>query len=332
VKINSSKVDEEYKDQKVKIKIEKHKTYIESNKSMAVVRSKVNDIKRVKTLKDFHSNIFEHQNKQKKVNFYCAICKRQTINLFNKNKFLRKINEKISKTSMNNLINRKIYFQKTNMLLRMQNNVNKILDKEKVNLKIPQYNDQKANIYYNDIYKIKSISNYNQWKLNIKSYYIFNCNLIFGLTKYLTSSINFNGLTNINLSLKAKAYNKRKDSSSRRKGRMHFPTVQTRATSQLQIEDEKEKDDFLFRKTKNTFKGELDWVYSPTNLLSIQHLILRSEPFIQKKGNNSCQKNSKKLARNHSSINIQYFLKLLLSKNLKESVLILKIISYISKN
>ena len=306
VKINSSKVDEEYKNQKVKIKIEKHKTYIESNKSMALVSPKVNDIKRVKTLKDFHSNIFEHQNKQKKVNFYCAICKRQTINLFNKNKFLRKINEKISKTSMNNLINRKIYFQKTNMLLRMQNNVNKILDKEKVNLKIPQYNDQKANIYYNDIYKIKSISNYNQWKLNIKSYYIFNCNLIFGLTKYLTSSINFNGLTNINLSLKAKAYNKRKDSSSRRKGRMHFPTVQTRATSQLQIEDEKEKDDFLFRKTKNTFKGELDWVYSPTNLLSIQHLILRSEPFIQKKGNNSCQKNSKKLARNHSSINIQY--------------------------
>lgn len=306
VKINSPNVEEEHKSQKAKIKFEKQKTYVETNKSMALISSKTNDLKRVKTVKEFHSNIFDNSKKQKKTKFYYAICKKQTINLFNKNKFLRKINEKISKTSMNNVINRKIYFQKTDMLLNMQDNVTKILYKSKGNLKIPQFNDQKSNIYYNDIYKINNTSNYNQWKINTNSNYKYNCNLISGLTKYLTSSIDYNGLTNINLSLQKKAINRRKNSSSRRKTRKRFQTVQIRAIPELKIEEQKEKDDFLVRKTKDTFKGELDWVYSPINLLSIQDLILRSEPFIEKKKNISECKNTKKLTKNNSLNNIHH--------------------------
>ena len=304
VKIDSSKVDEEQKSQKAKLKFEKQKTYVDINKSMVLTSSKKNDFKRVKTLKESYPNIFDSSKKQIKTKFYYAICKKQTINIFNKNKFLRKINEKISKTSMNNLINRKIYFQKTSMLLNIQNNVNKIINKEKGNLKIPQFNDQNSNIYYNDIYKIKNTSNYNLWRININSYYKYNCNLIFGLTKYLTSSIDYNGLTNINLSLKKKAYNRRKNYSPSRKTRKRFQTVQIRPINELKVEDEKEKDDFLVRKTKDTFKGELDWIYSPINLLSIQVLILRSEPFIENKNNNSDRKNTKNVTRNHSLNNI----------------------------
>jgi len=302
VAINSSKVDEGNKNQKKIIKFEKQKTYVESNKLMALASSKVNNIKKIKTLKNFHSSIFDSPMKTKKAKFYYAICKKQTINLFNKNKFIRKINEKINKTSMNNQINRKIYFHKTNMLLNIQNNVNKILDKEKLNLNIPNFNEEKVNIYYNDIYKT---SNNNQWKMDLKINYKHNCNLIYGLTKYLTSSIDYNGLTNINLSLQKKAYKNRKNDSPRRKTRKRFQTVQIRAIPELKLKIEKDKDDFLVRKTKDTFKGELDWVYSPINLLSIQDLILRSEPFIEKK-DISYYKSIKKVTKNLSLNNIHH--------------------------
>lgn len=307
--INSPKAIEEHKNQKVKLKLEKQKTYVESSKSMILVDSKKNELKRVKTLKEFSSNIFGHLNKSKKVKFYYAICKKKTINLFNKNKFIRKINEKINQTSINNLINRKIYFQKTSMLLNIQKNVNKILEKEKGNLKIPQYNGHKTNIYYNDICKIKKISNNNHWKMDLKQNYKYNCNLKKGLNKYISSSIDNNGLSNISLSLKKKSFNKINDSSQRRKTRKRFQTVQIRTIPELHIEDEKDKDDFLVRKTKDTFKGELDWVYSPINLLSIQDLILRSEPFISRKEkekeSNSYQR-KKKLTKNHSLNNSSY--------------------------
>jgi hypothetical protein len=206
---------------------------------------------------------------------------------------------------MNNLIDRKRYFQKTNMLLNMQNNINKIIVKKISNLKIPQYKDQKTNIYYDDIYKIKNSSNYNQCKLSINSHYKYNCNLIFGLTKYLTSSINYNGLTNINLSIQKKASNNNKNSFQRRKSRK-FQTVKITKILQLKIEKKKDKDDFLVRKTKDTFKGELSWIYSPINLLSIQDLILRSEPFIYKKENYRYHRITKRISEKLSLNNSLY--------------------------
>ena len=255
-----------------------------SSKSNFLVNPQVKDIKTAKSAKNINSKKFSLINRLKRNKFYLSICKGKTNDIYNKNKFLKKYDKKINETTINNIINKKIYFQKTNILLNFQDKVDNIINTEKSHLKIPHFNNQKANFYYNDIVKSKKIQNYgNNINLMKKFKYLnrFKCNLSQGLNIYISSEKDFNGLSNINLSLKRKNQTKflENDNISRRE-RRRFLTIQIKEIPSLKINKKKKKDDFLVRKTKNIFKGELDWLFTPLNLLSIQELILRSEPFV----------------------------------------------------
>ena len=76
----------------------------------------------------------------------------------------------------------------------------------------------------------------------------------------------------------------------------------------IQMENENiEK--FSVTKTKNTIIDDLDWIYSPINLLSIQKIILRSNNYYFENNNNSFEKKSRTTSLRMINNSFDYYLK-----------------------
>ena len=217
--------------------------------------------------------------KLKNNKFYLSICKKKINNIYNNNKFLKKWNNKLNGIKSNNRMNRRIYVNKTKMLLNIQEKINTFINNEKSNLKMHKDIDiDKNNIYFNEIFKDKNNYKNDEEKIinQLELINIFNCNLSISIYNYINSSIEFDGLSDIIFfknNKKQPLIKKNKQKITRRK----FQTVKIKNISIFDLENSEDK--FLITKTKDTFRNDDDWIYSPINLLSIQELVLRSNQY-----------------------------------------------------
>ena len=211
--------------------------------------------------------------KLKNNKFYLSICKQKTNDIYKHNKFLKKWNERITGTSSNNRTNRKIYIKKTKILVNIQEKVKFFIYKEKSILKMNKEifeTKKKTNIYLDEILSGKIIKNNDESLIDEKKLNNnFKCNLSMPMYHYIISSVEFGDITEILISIKYKNHPlfKVKTKSSRRASRMNNIPL-------LNLENNHEK--FSISKTRDTFRKDIDWMYSPINLLSIQGVILRS--------------------------------------------------------
>jgi hypothetical protein len=126
----------------------------EGKKDIVGIKKKAQSTKNLETNK-----IFSMKLKNNK--FYLAICSTKTNDIYKCNKHLRKWNEKLNQKSSNNRTNRKIYIQKTTMLLNIQEKIKCFIYNEKNNLKMNKITNEsqnKTNIYFDEILKGKKIN------------------------------------------------------------------------------------------------------------------------------------------------------------------------------
>ena len=130
--------------------------------------------------------------------FYLAINNKKNNDIYNKNKFLNKINKKINEKSINNSINTQILLKKTEIFINSKENLERQILKErnKINknhsIKISK-NEQNfmESIYFNDI------NEYNEIILSLYGKtinYIFKCKLCPILTNIITGKTKFDVL------------------------------------------------------------------------------------------------------------------------------------------
>ena len=222
----------------------------------------------------------------RKNNFYLTVCKKETNDIFSKNKFLKNCNDIVNEKSSNNRVNRKIYVQKTKILLDMQDKLTHIINNEKTYLQNPEkIKIENINIFIDDILnkKIpKQIFENNKINTFIINYK-YTCNMTLNLRNYLISSIDFSGFSDYlkSVTTKKKTLLIRNKNNKQPLKRKAFQTVKISDLTMLNNKFEKKfSEDFSLKKTKNSFyKDDNDWIYSPINLLSIQKIILRSNEY-----------------------------------------------------
>ena len=267
-------------------------------------------IRKIKTSKMvIPSDINEFKIRKNK--FYLTICKKKTINIYKKNKFLEKCNNKLNEISSNNRINRKIYVKKTQLLLNMQDKVSIIINSEKTKLKQFQLDMPDTKIFFENILKTKK-KKINITSNIIKSFIetiIFNCNISFCLYNYINTSIDFNGFPNNILTVKNKNLDHKEIFRSNTKKisrktitRRPFQTVMIKKIPPVNLQKENNKVEFLVNKSKDIFKEDMEWTYSPVNLLSIQEMILRSNIDYLHNRRNALNKTKKRVRLKSNSL------------------------------
>ena len=169
------------------------------------------------------------------------------------------------------------------MLLNIQEKTEDIIAIEKSYLEFPQNSEtHNINIYYDDLLnnnnKIRKKKEHtiNTFKIKNK----FKCNLCPCIYDSIISIIDFDSFPENITSIKHKkktnnfTYNRQ-----RRISRKNFQTVKLRSFSLFDFDDNENGEGFSITKTKNNLLKELEWMYIPINLLSIQEIILRSNDY-----------------------------------------------------
>ena len=251
----------------------------------------------------------EKLEKIKNNKFYLAVINKKINDTYNKNDFLKKMNER----TMNNKLNAKIFLLKTEMLINDKEYIGNIIIKEEKKLK--KYDSlliykKDLSVYLQDIYKNKKIIN--QYKeiilsLSMKQFNIhFNCNLCYPLRNYIHSTTEF-GEVSLQI-IPKKIIRKRGSVKDLRTIRsIHSLKRQNTFLSANKISINNDLDDgFEIKKTKNNLKKELKWRNNPENLISIHNYILKSLPFdhgtIYRNELNNKKKTTKKNKFNYKSV------------------------------
>lgn len=257
----------------------------------------VDNIKRSKSTRVVNSKKL-NLLKMKKNKFYLTICKKKVEDLYNKekNKFLKKFQNTTFEIGTNRAY-RTIFIKKTKMLLDCKDKADDIINNQRSYLQIYRnLNKQKNNVdYVTEIYYDDLLNNnkrrrikYNENEINSFIMTVkFNCKICPCLYDSIITPIDFEGFPQGIMNIKS-TYNKLTTNTNTRKNkkqrpkRKNFHTVKLKQLilPLLEKEEETEKLDnlerFSINKTKNTLNEELDWIYLPINLLSIQEIILRS--------------------------------------------------------
>ena len=245
------------------------------------IRNKDNSKEKIKMKSKTSKNLIVHNIDSinlKKSKFYLTIYTRKTHKLINDKIFLNKLNNKLNEISPNNRANRKIYVNKTKMLINIQEKINIIIEKEKSHLKGQNIkNDQK--VYFNsyDMLSVKRVKKKDE--KNISTFIInnsFNCKICFLLFNSIISSIDFSSIENNIFSVKHKQKCLPNKNNKSKITKRRFQSVKIKKL--LENEEEK-KEEFSINKTKNLYNNDEEWIYSPINLLSIQKIILRSNDY-----------------------------------------------------
>jgi hypothetical protein len=131
-----------------------------------------------------------------------------------------------------------------------------------------------TSIYFEEILKGKKNNKNDENLINKKKMNNnYNCNLSILMYYYIISNVEFDEITDIIISIKLKnRYPSIKKNTKNSKKHLH--TLRIKSIPPLETDNSDEK--FLVTKTKRTFVNNIDWMYSPINLLSIQRVILRS--------------------------------------------------------
>ena len=287
----------------------------QSNRSMILEDDKDNNfkelVKRTKSTKLLDSSKINILSK-KKNKFYLILCKKKIINVYENNKFLKKKYENLNEIMPNNRIYRKICIKKTKMLLNAKESVSKIINKEKSYLNIPQQQNEfkeKVKNFYDELlinYRLKKRDEHKINKFIINNN--FNCKICSCLFKSIILPIEFDGLPNNITSKNSKKKTFIIERNKRRRiTRKNFHSIKLFKPA---VEKESENlEKFSITKTKNTFIDELEWIYSPINLLSVQNIILRSNNYYYEKNNNNRYGKKRKTTTlrrlNHSFVHFQ---------------------------
>ena len=316
-----------------KIKDESKKKFpIQQIKESKNIENKNNDIDKCNP-----KNLIIEEEKLKKIKeakFYLAINNKKTIEKYNNNFFLNDLNKVLTKKSINNQINTKIFLNKTSMLINTKEIVGKIIQKQENKLKqieappLTEIEKEKiVSIYYNDIYKNKKkIKKYYERKMFLKKIkFYFNCCIHKTLKDYIFSATQF-GEVSITNKFK-KNYNKQgtvkqniksysNDINNNFKRQNTFYPIK-----RISINNDLE-DSFTIKKTINNIKKDIQIKKNPGNLISIQNCILKSLPFYNeryyiKKDLEFANKNNNKKNNIKKKFNIRSFSRHI-SKNLEE--------------
>ena len=245
------------------------------------------NILRSKSTKNFVSadlNIFN----TKKNNFYLLNCKINCDKIYKNNKFLRKCNDIMNEISSNNRINRKIYVKKANFLLDLKGKVDSIINNEKTFLDRPQLRRPNIYDYYEEMPNLWKTNKKDEKEINafFKIEKAFNCNVCKNLSNHLLKTIDFNGFSSNIKSViitKKTFFNESKRINKQPIKRKYFKTVKIGNVSPMALKKEKTIEEFSINKTRNANQEDLEWIYSPINLLSIQDIIIHSNNYYYNK-------------------------------------------------
>ena len=251
--------------------------------------------------------------------FYLAINNKKTMDIYNKNKFLNKINKKINEKSINNSINTQILLKKTEILINSKENLerqilkerNKINKNHSIQLSKNEQNFMKS-IYFNDI------NEYDEIILSLygkKTNYIFKCKLCPILTNIITGKTKFDVLP-FSKPEKKRLITKRFTLEEKPKSNKNIKNI-IRVYSFTQNKtsfNNNFNDEFQIKKTENVIKAEL--YRNVKNLILIHDYILKSLPYYvggslemknkissQTRGIDSYKSHNRKISRKISIIN-----------------------------
>ena len=248
-----------------------------NNKNEIKVSEEFSRVKSTKNLNSNNLNIFNI----KKNKFYLVNCKKNTNKIYEKNKFLRKCNDIVNEISSNNRMNRKIYVRKTSFLLDMKEKVGNIINDEKMYLENRKLKHPNIYEFYDKIPKLW-IANQKDEK-DISKFFVkkdrFNCNVCKNISIHILSTTDFNGFSSNIKSViitKKTIFNETKGINKRSIKRKVFKTVNIKNSSSMKLKKKKGLEEFSINKTKNTYQEDIEWIYSPINLLSIQTIIIHS--------------------------------------------------------
>ena len=272
----------------------------EKKNTFILDENKEDKIKRAKSSKSIKVKDFNLYN-IKKNKFYLTICKMKINEIYSNNKFLKKKNKQLNEISNNNRTYRQIYIKKATMLLDFKEKVNSIINNEKSHLNFPENTN---NISTKDAFIINKIKHKDENLLNkYKIQKNFICNLNKCLNNFILLTKDFNGFSNNILSTKRKKNTFIRRNKIRRMTKTSFK-VQIKRLSVIDLQNRSNNEQFSINKTKNTCVDELEWLYSPINLLSIQEMILRSNDYYYgKKDIRSDQRRQSTMRRLSHSLN-----------------------------
>ena len=270
------------------IKLKKNKSGILlEDKSLILLeeeKKNINDEKlvRSKTTKNIGTmriNMF----KLKKNKYYLQINEKKSKKIYSNNKFLQKKNDKLSfKSSNTNRVYRKIFIRKTIMLVNMQEKINEMINKEKNKLKVPNISSIKT------LEKILDSNIKRKNEDSLKHFIIknkFKCKTSKDIYNHFISTTEFSGFSNNLVSINHKKSILINSNKKQRLKRKCFQTVKIQGLSLLNLINEKNNankkklEEFSITKTKLLFNNDLEWMFSPINLLTIQEIILRSNSY-----------------------------------------------------
>ena len=271
---------------------------IERSKNNEDKKKFIGNIQKSKSTKNFVSadlNIFN----TKKNNFYLVNCKLDCDKIYKDNKFLRKCNDIMNEISSNNRINRKIYVKKANFLLDMKEKVDNIINNEKTYLDRPQLRPPNINDFYDKIPKLWSTNKKDEKVINtfLKKEKTFNCNVCKNLSNHILTTIDFNGFTSNIKSViikKKTLFNESKRINKRPIKRKYFKTVKIENISSMMLKKEKAIEEFSINKSRNAYQEDMEWIYSPINLLSVQDIIIRTNNYYYNKKSDNKKINIKR--------------------------------------
>ena len=242
-------------------------------------------------------NLMVEKEKLKKIKaskFYLAINNKKTIDIYKKNDFLNQFNKEISKKSINNSINTKIFIQKTEMLVNNKEIIGKLIVKEEQKLKPKEASlvlsqsskEQSISVYFQSIKNNKKeIEKYNDIIMSlciIKLNYKINSNLCHLMREYIFTYIKFGELSS---SIQSNKTHKKRGSCminlKLKNSTKSLKRQNTLSPIKKVIFNNELEDAFTLKKTKNHYKKDLKWTNDIVNLISIHDYILKSLPYSQ---------------------------------------------------
>ena len=242
----------------------------------------------------------EKLQKIKEAKFYLTINNVKTNEIYGNNTFLNDFNEEITKKSINNRMNAKIFLQKTVMLIKRKEKITEIAKKQQNKLKKKEISFQsqisKQNMMSSFIKDLcnnkKELIKYNDTeillkKIKYKSHKI-KCNIHNILKDYIFSATNFGEviLSNPNKLIKKKDFKKQGSLMQNLKLKSNVMSLKRQNTFHLTkrifINNDLE-DAFTLQKTKNNIKKDIKLKNNPANLITIQDCILKSLPYYKEK-------------------------------------------------
>ena len=242
----------------------------------------------------------EKLQKIKESKFYLAINNIKTNEIYGNNIFLNDFNKEITKKSINNRLNTKIFLRKTVMLIKRKEKITDITINQQNKFKKKEMSPLSETSKLKMMYTyIKALNNnkiellkYNDTEISMKTIKFsrikIKCNIHNILKDYIFSTIDFGEvvLSNPNKHNKKKDFKKQGSFIHNIKMKNNIISLKRKnsfhPTKKIYINHDLE-DAFSLKKTSNNIKKDIKIKHNPANLITIQDCILKSLPYYKEK-------------------------------------------------